>query len=430
MIPRYTRPEMAKIWEDRNKFQKFLDIEILVCEALSRKGKVPASAVKNIRAKADFDVKRIDEIEKVTKHDVIAFLTNVAEHVGEDSRFIHMGLTSSDILDTGLSLQLREAMDMIISDAKETMKAIKKLAMRYKKTAMPGRSHGMHAEPITFGFKMAVWYDEMARNLRRLKQARETISYGKISGAVGTFANVNPDIEKYVCAKLGLKPAPASTQILQRDRHAEYLTALAITASSLDKFATEIRHLQRTEVGEAEEFFSKGQKGSSAMPHKRNPITCEQISGLARVIRGNAMAALENIPLWHERDISHSSVERVIMPDSTILMDYLLNKVTNLFNNLLVYPEKMKQNLELTSGGMFSQGVLLALIDKDVIREDAYEMVQRNAMKALKEGGTFKEHLLKDKDVMKFMTPSEIDKVFNYSYHTRNIDKIFKRVFR
>ncbi|RMF96683.1 MAG: adenylosuccinate lyase [Candidatus Schekmanbacteria bacterium] len=430
MIPRYTRPEMAKIWEEKNKFQKFLDIEILVCEALCKKGIVPEKSLQTIKKKAKFDVKRIEEIEKVTKHDVIAFLTNVAENVGEDSRFIHMGLTSSDILDTGLSLQLKEAAEIIIKDIKEVMKAIKKLALRYKRTVMAGRSHGMHAEPITFGFKMAVWYDEMKRNLKRVKQAKETISYGKISGAVGTFANISPDVEKYVCKKLGLKNAPASTQILQRDRHAEFLNALAITAASLEKFAVEIRHLQRTEVGEAEEFFSKGQKGSSAMPHKRNPITCERISGLARILRANAMAAMENIALWHERDISHSSVERVIMPDSTILIDYMLDKMANLLTNLNVKPERMKKNLEMNGGIIFSQAVLLKLIDKGVIREKAYEIVQRNAMKAIKESGSFKDCLFEDKELAKYLSKSEIERVFDYKYHTKNIDKVFRRVFR
>lgn len=430
MIPRYSRQEMAKIWTEENKFRKFLDIEIMVCEALCRDGQIPESALETIRKKADFDVNRIEEIEKITKHDVIAFLTNVAEHVGDDSRFIHMGLTSSDILDTGLSLQLKEASEIIIKDIKEVMKSIKKLALHHKRSVMAGRSHGMHAEPITFGLKMAVWYDEMKRNLKRVKQAREIISYGKISGAVGTFANIRPEIEKYVCRKLGLKNAPASTQILQRDRHAEYLSALALTASSLEKFSVEIRHLQRTEVAEAEEFFSKGQKGSSAMPHKRNPITCERITGLARLIRGNAMVAMENIALWHERDISHSSVERIIMPDSTILLDYMLDKMADLLANLNVKPVKMKENLKLNGGVIFSQAVLLKLIDKGITREGAYEIVQRNAMKALTTSSDFQTCLIKDDEVLKYLSVSDVEKVFDYKYHTKNIDKIFRRVFK
>ncbi len=421
---------MAKIWTEENKFRKFLDVEIMVCEALCKKGEIPEASLKVIKKKAAFDVTRIEEIEKVTKHDVIAFLTNVAENVGKDSRFIHMGLTSSDILDTGLSLQIKEASDIIIRDIKEVMKSIKKLALKHKRSIMAGRSHGMHAEPVTFGLKMAVWYDEMKRNLKRVKQAREVISYGKISGAVGTFANISPDVEKYVCKGLGLKNAPASTQILQRDRHAEFLTALALTASSLEKFAVEIRHLQRTEVAEAEEFFSKGQKGSSAMPHKRNPITCERITGLARLIRGNAMAAMENVALWHERDISHSSVERIIMPDSTILLDYMLDKMAKLLANLVVKPENMKKNLELNGGVIFSQAVLLRLVDCGITREAAYEIVQRNAMKALKSSSDFKSCLLSDNEMLKHLPASDIRKIFDYKYHTKNIDKIFRRVFK
>ncbi|HEY3347038.1 MAG TPA: adenylosuccinate lyase, partial [Nitrospirota bacterium] len=328
MIERYSRPEMTAIWAPENKYRKWLQVEILACEAWAKLGRIPAESLKNIKKKADFNVARIDEIEQVVKHDVIAFLTAVADHVGEDSRFIHLGLTSSDVLDTALAIQMSEAMDILIADVKALMAVLKERAMEHKDTVMIGRSHGIHAEPLTFGLKMALWYDEMKRNLKRLEEAKEVAAYGKISGAVGTFANIHPSVEEYVCKKAGLKPAPCSTQIVQRDRHAEYMSALAITASSLEKFAVEIRHLQRTEVYEAEEFFAKGQKGSSAMPHKRNPIASENISGLARIIRGNSLAAYENIALWHERDISHSSVERVILPDSTILLDYMLQRFT------------------------------------------------------------------------------------------------------
>ena len=338
MIERYTRREMAKIWESENKFRKWLQVEILACEAWARLGKIPQKALNNIKAKADFDIKRIDEIEKTVKHDVISFLTSVAEFVGPDSRYIHRGLTSSDILDTSLAMFLREAADLIIADIKKLMDAIKKRAFEHKDTLMVGRSHGIHAEPITFGLKMALWYEEMRRNLARMERAREIISYGKLSGAMGTFANIPPSVEEYVCKKLGLKPAPVSTQVVQRDRHAEYFTTLAIIATSIEKIAVEIRHLQRTEVLEAEEPFTEGQKGSSAMPHKRNPVLSENLTGLARLVRGYANAAMENIPLWHERDICHSSVERVIAPDATILVDFMLTRMTGLIRDLVVYP--------------------------------------------------------------------------------------------
>jgi len=381
MIERYTRREMAKIWEPENKFRKWLQVEILACEAWARLGKIPQKALNNIKAKADFDIKRIDEIEKTVKHDVISFLTAVAEFVGPDSRHIHRGLTSSDILDTSLAILLREAADLIITDIRKLMDAIKKRAFEHKDTLMVGRSHGIHAEPITFGLKMALWHEEMRRNLARMERAREIISYGKLSGAVGTFANIPPSIEEYVCKKLGLKPAPVSTQVVQRDRHAEYFTTLAIIATSIEKIAVEIRHLQRTEVLEAEEPFTEGQKGSSAMPHKRNPVLSENLTGLARLVRGYANAAMENIPLWHERDISHSSVERVIAPDATILIDFMLARLTGLIRDLVVYPGNMKANLNKLKGLIFSQGVLLALTEKGVIRENAYQIVQRNAMK-------------------------------------------------
>ena len=429
MIPRYTRKEMAKIWEPESKFSKWLEIEISACEALENLGEIPSGVSKRIREKARFDIKRIDEIEKQTKHDVVAFLTNVAEYVGEESRFIHLGLTSSDILDTCLAMQLKEASQLLIDDLNGLLSVLKRIAMEHKYTAVIGRSHGIHAEPTTFGLKMALWYSETKRNLERMERAKEVVSYGMISGAVGTFANINPQVEEYVCKKLGLKPAPISTQVIQRDRHAEFMSALAIAASSLDKFATELRHLQRTEVLEAEEYFSEGQKGSSAMPHKRNPITAEQISGLARVIRGNSMAALENIPLWHERDISHSSVERVIFPDSTILLDYLLAKFRNLVDKLLIYPERMKENVMRTKGLIFSEAVLLSLARKGVLREDAYIMVQRNAMRAWKEGLDFKVLVLQDTDIKKHLTDKEIDVCFNVNHHIKNVDFIFKRVF-
>jgi len=366
-----------------NKFRKWLQVEILACEAWARLGKIPQKALNNIKAKADFDIKRIDEIEKTVKHDVISFLTAVAEFVGPDSRYIHRGLTSSDILDTSLAILLREAADLIITDIRKLMDAIKKRAFEHKDTVMIGRSHGIHAEPITFGLKMALWYEEMRRNLARMERAREIISYGKLSGAVGTFANIPPSIEEYVCKKLGLKPAPVSTQVVQRDRHAEYFTTLAIIATSIEKIAVEIRHLQRTEVLEAEEPFTEGQKGSSAMPHKRNPVLSENLTGLARLVRGYANAAMENIPLWHERDISHSSVERVIAPDATILIDFMLARLTGLIRDLVVYPGNMKANLNKLKGLIFSQGVLLALTEKGVIRENAYQIVQRNAMKGM-----------------------------------------------
>lgn len=350
MIPRYTRPEMARIWTEQRKFETWLQIELAVCEALAEMGEIPAGAVKEIKEKAAFNVDRVNELEKVTKHDVIAFLTNVSEHTGTHSRYLHYGLTSSDILDTSLALLLKEASDLILQDIQRLLAVLKEKAFKYKDTLMIGRSHGIHAEPITFGLKMALWYDEMKRNLLRMERAREAISVGKISGAVGTFAHVPPSVEETVCKRLGLKPAPISTQIVQRDHHAEFFTTLAIIASSIEKFSVELRHLQRTEVLEAEEFFSKGQKGSSAMPHKRNPISAENLSGLARLIRSYSLAAMENIPLWHERDISHSSVERVIGPDATILTDYMLNRLASLIENLIVYPENMKANLEKMGG--------------------------------------------------------------------------------
>ncbi|MGD8985788.1 MAG: adenylosuccinate lyase, partial [Desulfobacteraceae bacterium] len=371
MIARYTRPEMGRIWEDKNRFTKWLTVEILACEAMAEEGLIPKEALSTIKRRASFSVDRILEIEEVTKHDVIAFLTNVAEYVGPDSRYIHLGLTSSDILDTSFALLLKEAMTLIIRDAEEFMEVIKERAHEHKYTIMIGRSHGIHAEPITFGLKLAVWYAEMKRNLKRLKEALQVISCGKLSGAVGTFANVSPKIEAYVCEKLGLKPAEISTQITQRDRHAQYFTALAILAGTLEKIAVEIRHLQRTEVLEAEESFVKGQKGSSAMPHKKNPIGSENISGLARLVRTNSLAAMENMALWHERDISHSSVERVIGPDSTILIDYMLHRLSRIIKNLVVYPDRMRENLNRLRGLIFSQQILMRLAALGLKRETA-----------------------------------------------------------
>jgi len=429
MIPRYTRPEMGRIWTDENKFNKWLQIEILACEAMAEMGEIPSEALRVIKEKARFDIARVTELETVTKHDVVAFLTAVSEQVGEPARYIHFGLTSSDILDTSLALLLKEASELIIEDIHKLLSTIKEKAFTYKDTEMIGRSHGIHAEPITFGLKMALWYDEMRRNLSRMERAKEAISYGKISGAVGTFAHVSPLVEEYVCRKLGLKPAPISTQIIQRDHHAEFFTTLAILASSIEKFALEIRHLQRTEVLEAEESFSKGQKGSSAMPHKRNPVLSENLCGLARLVRTHSLAALENIPLWHERDISHSSVERVIAPDSTILLDYMLHRFTNIIDKLLVYPDNMVRNLGRTRGLIFSEVLLLELTKKGVSREEAYAMVQRNAMKVWEEGTDFKQEVLKDPGVTELLSRREIDACFDYKAHLGHVDEIFKRVF-
>ena len=421
---------MAVIWEPENKFKIWLKIEILACEALAKKGEVPKSALKDIQTKSCFNVERIDEIEREVKHDVIAFLTCVAENIGESARYMHMGMTSSDVLDTALAVQMKQSATLILKELKALKGVLEKQAKKYKLTPTIGRSHGIHAEPLTFGLKIANWYEEVNRNIERLKRARQTISYGQISGAVGTFACIDPDVEEYVCSKLGLKPAPVSSQVIQRDRHAEFFSTLAIIAGTIDKIATEIRHLQRTEVLEAEEFFSKGQKGSSAMPHKRNPIVSEQMSGLARVVRANAFAAMENIPLWHERDISHSSVERVIGPDSTILIHYMLKKMTKLMDGLIVYPENMMRNLEKTGGLIYSQSVLLALVRKGITREEAYKLVQKNAMQSWTTGKDFLKLLKKDKDIKKLLSVAEIDETFKLKTQFKNIDRIFKRVFK
>jgi adenylosuccinate lyase len=430
MIERYSREEMARIWRAENRFQKWLDIELCVCEALHRLGKIPDASWRTIRKKASFDVGRIDAIEAEIKHDVIAFLTSVSEKVGPDSRYIHMGLTSSDILDTAFSLQLREAADVIIRDIRRLLTVLEAKAWEHKNTVMIGRTHGIHAEPITFGLKMALWYEEMQRNLARMLAARESVSYGKISGAVGTYAHLSPAVEAYVCRKLGLKPDPVSTQIIQRDRHAHYFTTLALIASSLECFAQEIRHLQRTEVREAEEYFSPGQKGSSAMPHKRNPILSENVCGLARLVRAYALTALENVPLWHERDISHSSAERVIGPDSTIVLDFMLNRFTRLIEQLVIYPEQMKRNLGLTNGIYYSQTVMLMLVDKGVTREDAYRLVQKCAHRAWDTNRGFVQLMLKDREVMKHLTRKEIEATCTLERHLQALDGIFKRVFK
>jgi len=428
MIQRYTREEMARIWSDENKFNIWLQIEILAVEAHSKLGLVPSEAVDEIKSKAKFDIQRILEIESVVKHDVVAFLTNVAENVGEASKYIHYGMTSSDILDTCLALQMKQAGELITSGLEKLAEVLKRKAIEYKYTLMIGRTHGVHAEPITLGFKFALWYEETKRNIERMKRATENIAYGKIAGAVGTYDNVNPFVEEYVCEKLGLKVEPISTQIIQRDRHAEYLNTLAIIASSLEKFATEIRHLQRTEVLEAEEYFSEGQKGSSAMPHKRNPVRCERIAGLARIVKANAIAGMENIPLWHERDISHSSVERVIIPDSTILVDFMLSEMTDIIDKLIVYPERMLRNLNLTKGLIFSQKVLLALVEKGLTRETAYKIVQRNAMRCWKTGENFLDVLKEDEDIIKYLGDGELEKIFDYKSILEKIDFIFEKI--
>jgi len=429
VIPRYSREKMTAVWSQENKYRKWLDVEVAACEAMVKLGKVPAAAVENIKAKAVINVDRIDEIEKVTKHDVIAFVSSLTEVIGDDGRFIHMGLTSSDVLDTALAVQLREASGILLEDLDDLLAVLKRRAFEHKNTLMIGRSHGIHAEPITFGLKLALWYAEIARNRTRLLRARESVSTGKIAGAVGTFAFVEPFVEEYVCNKLGLKPAPVSSQIVQRDRHAEFFATLAIIASSLDKFAQEIRLLQRTEVREAEEYFSPGQKGSSAMPHKRNPVLSENISGLARLVRSYALAALEDVALWHERDISHSSVERVIGPDATIVLDFMLARFTGLMDKLVVYPERMLANLNMTHGVIFSQMVLLALIEKGTSREDAYAVVQKNAMASWQEGIAFRKLLEQDDIVQKHLEARELDAIFNVNNFLKHLDLSFERVF-
>lgn len=428
VIARYTRPEMGKLWDDQNKYRIWLEIEILACEAQAELGVIPQEAVRNIREKATFDVGSIEAIEREVKHDVIAFLTNVGESVGPESRYLHLGMTSSDVLDTCLAVQMKQAGEMVLVDLQVLADVLARRAREFKRTIMVGRTHGIHAEPTTFGLKLALWYDETRRNIDRLRAAVERISVGQISGAVGTFEHLSPKVEEHVCARLGLKPAPVSTQILQRDRHAEFMTVLAVIGSSLEKFATEIRHLQKTEVLEAEEYFSKGQKGSSAMPHKRNPIICERIAGLSRVLRGNALAAMENISLWHERDITHSSVERVIIPDSCILLDYMLSLVTDVVDRLIVYPENMRKNLERTHGLIFSQSVLLALTARGMKREEAYRIVQAAAMEVWQSGKEFKESLRAYPEIQGMLKDQELDGLFDLNKSIQNVDYIFDRV--
>lgn len=427
MIDRYMMPKMREIWSEENKFRKWLEVEIAACEAWASLGKVPREALAKIRRKAAFDIKRINEIEKETQHDLIAFLTSVAEKVGRESRFIHMGLTSYDVEDTARSIQMREAANLIIKDIEDLVKIIKRRAKEEKSTVMMGRTHGVHAELITFGLKLLVWVAELERDLERMQHAREVVSVGKISGAVGTYAAVDPRVEEIVCKKLKLQPSPASTQVLQRDRHAEFMTTLAVVAATLEQFATEIRNLQRTEVWEVEEPFAKGQKGSSAMPHKKNPITCERISGLARIVRGNAVAALENVALWHERDITHSSVERVILPDSCLLVDYMLQKFAWVMDGLVVFPQNMRKNIDKSGGTVFSQKLLLALTDKGLTREEAYKIVQTVAMKSRNTGRNMRELMLEDREALKRLSPDEINKIFDIRSHLKNIDVIFRR---
>lgn len=428
MIARYTLPEMGAIWSEQNKLAIWLQVEILACEAHAELGVVPKAALEVIKRGAAFDVQRVLEIEEQVKHDVVAFLTNVAERVGPESRHLHLGMTSSDLLDTSLAVQMRQAGELLQRRLLVLREAVRQLAHTHRRTVCIGRSHGVHAEPTTFGLKMATWFAELGRHQERLQRAIASVAVGKISGAVGTFAHIRPEVEEYVCGRLGLTPAPVSTQIVQRDRHAEFMTTVALIGASLEKFATEIRSLQRTEILEVEEPFSPGQKGSSAMPHKRNPITSERIAGLARVLRGNALAAIENIALWHERDITHSSVERVILPDSAILLDYMLCLFTRILQGLQVYPERMKRNLERTGGLIFSQAVLLALARKGMSREEAYRVVQTHAHAVWEEGGDFQERLLQDSGLRRYLSADEVCECFRLEPHVRHVDTIFRRV--
>lgn len=429
MIPRYTRPEMGRIWSDENRFRTWLTVEVAATETLAEAGMVPKDAAKAIRKRANFDLRRIHEIEAEVRHDVIAFTTAVAEIVGPEARWFHYGLTSNDVVDTAQALLIGQASSIIAADLDRLSEVLKRRAWEFKDTPMIGRTHGIHAEPITFGLKLANWFSETQRNIERFRQTAEDMRVGKFSGAVGTLAHLSPELEEKICARLGLKAAAVSSQVIQRDRHAYYLATLAVIASTLDKIATEIRHLQRTEVREAEEFFSEKQKGSSAMPHKRNPVTCEQISGLARVVRSNAQAGFENVPLWHERDISHSSVERVIIPDSTTLVDYMLQKTANLIETMFVYPERMMRNLESTGGLVFSGQLLLDLVEHGVSREDAYRMVQGHAMRAWTDDLNFRDLVLKDKKITRLVPRHTIEHAFDLKRQLRNVDKIFARVF-
>jgi adenylosuccinate lyase len=429
MIQRYTLPEMGAIWSQQNKFQKWLDVEIAVCEVHAEDGTIPADAVEEIKAKAAFTVERIAEIEKTTDHDVIAFTTNLAENIGEAARFVHYGLTSSDVVDTANAILLKESCDVLLAKLDLMLPVLKRRAYEFKDTPQIGRTHGIHAEPTSFGLVWALWYSEMQRNRERLERAKEAVSVGKISGAVGAFAHLSPDVEERVCAKLGLNAADVSTQVIQRDRYAEYLSTLAIIASTLEKVALQVRHWQRTEVREAQEAFKKGQKGSSAMPHKRNPILSERICGMARTVRANSIVGLENVALWHERDISHSSAERIVLPDSSATLDYMLAKTTSLLDTLVVYPENMLKNLNLTRGLVFSGLLMLALTQKGISREDAYVYTQRNAMKAWDEGGDYEDLVIKDADISSHLSEEEIARVFDLTHYLRNIEKVFERVF-
>jgi len=429
MIQRYSRPEMLRIWSEDAKYQNWLRIEIAVCEAWAKLGRIPVESLANIKERASFNATRVEELEKTLKHDVIAFLTCVSEYVGEESRYIHVGLTSSDVLDTSFALQLRDAATIIVDDLKQVIEVLRGLAYKHKYTPMIGRTHGIHAEPITLGLVFALWYDEMKRNLDRMERARDVVSVGKISGAVGTFANVPPFVEEHVCSVLGLKPAKISTQIIQRDIHAEYFLTLSIIASTIEKIALQIRHFQRTEVIELEEPFTQGQKGSSAMPHKRNPVLSENLCGLSRLVRSYAISALENIPLWHERDISHSSVERVIGPDATVLVDFMLYRLRGLLDTLEIYPENMEKNLWLTRGLIFSEKILLKLIDKGLSREDAYLLVQGNAMKCWTDKIDFKNLIINDRKIISHLSLEEIEECFDVKHDLKQVDYIFDRVF-
>ncbi len=428
MIERYTSPKMQKVWSEESKFDKMLALELLACEAWHKLGKIPKKSLQNIKARAKIDIVKIKEIEEKTKHDVVAFVNNLSESLGADAKYIHMGLTSNDILDTTLGLQMKEALDIIIVDVERLLGVLAKQAKKYKNTPCIGRTHGVHAEPTTFGLKIALWYDEMRRDLDRLKNARETIAVGKLSGTIGTYTNIEPEVEKYVCAKLGLGVSFGSTQVIPRDRHAFYMTALAITGASLERFATEIRHLQKTEVLEAEEPFAKGQKGSSAMPHKRNPVVCERVCGLARLLRTNMLAEIENMVLWHERDISHSSVERIILPDSTILLEYILNQFIDVIDGLNVYPKNMLLNLGKTNGLIYSQRVLLELMRKGLARPVAYDVVQKNAFEALSLNKDFKSVLLNDPKVKRHLSANEIEACFDIKFYLRHIPALFKNL--
>ena len=427
MIERYTRPEMGHLWSIQNEWQTILNVEIAACEAMAELGEIPAAAVENIKANAKFDVARINEIEKTTDHDIIAFLTNLEENVGEDSKYIHKGLTSSDVKDTAYCVMMRDAAAIILGDLRAFRDVLRRRAVEFRQTPCIGRTHGIHAEPMTFGLKLLLWSAEIERDIERLTRAQEIVSVGKLSGAVGTYSNIDPRIEELTCKKLGITPVRLATQVIQRDRHAEFVTTLAIIAGTMEKIATEIRNLQRTDIREAEEFFKAGQKGSSAMPHKRNPINCERVSGMARLVRGNAVAALEDMTLWHERDISHSSVERVILPDATINVDYCLHKLTGIVDKLLVYPDAMLHNMNRTGGLIYSQRILTALVNKGILRQTAYVWVQRNAMKRWLEKEDFRTNVEKDADISAHLTKEEIDACFDYTYFLRHVDSIFAR---